>query len=50
MNLIMKINLILKANVEWHCNGNGKLKRINILSQLATLLSIVASVLTILCN
>jgi len=46
----MKLNLILKANVEWHCNDDGSFKRINILSLLAALFSIVASVLTIICH
>ena len=50
MNQIMKINLVLKANVEWHCDDDGRSKGINILSLLAALFSIVASVLTIICH
>ena len=50
-NTIMKMIIIPKANVEWHCNDYDRLKRItDILSLLAALFSIVASVLTIICH
>ncbi len=49
-NMIMKLNLILKVNVEWHCDDDGMFKRVNTLSLLAALFSIVASVLTISCH
>ena len=49
MNLIMKLNLILKANVEWHKNDASTQKRTrDYLPLIAALLSIVASLLTII--
>lgn len=50
-NLIMKINLILMANVEWHKNDDSKPKEMNgHLSLIAALLNIIASLLNIFCH
>ena len=43
----MKINLILKANVEWHNKSNCNT---GVLQQIAALLAIIASLLTIICH
>ena len=51
--MIMKINLILKANVEWQNNNAGKPKKmltVDNLSMIAALLSIIASLLDIVCH
>ena len=51
MNLIMKINLILKADVEWHNKDDQTSSRATITLQLiAAFLTILASLLSILCH
>jgi hypothetical protein len=51
MNQIMKINLVLKANVEWHCQDAGNHhKWIDSITWTASLASIVASLFNIFCH
>lgn len=50
-NMIMRINLFLKATVEWQNNDGSTQKGLkDFLPMIATLLSIVASLLTIICH
>ena len=50
-NLIMKINLILKVNVEWQNNDANQPKGVKEnLPMIAALLSILASLLSIICH
>jgi len=48
--MIMKIILILKANVEWHNNVGKPNGTVVYLSMIAALLSIIASLLNIVCH
>ena len=49
-NIIMKIYIIKKASVEWQNRGNSKSEFGEYISLIAAILSIIASLLTIICH